>query len=161
MNSNQQIALENIIGRGLTQEEITQVTPHVDSRADGTVAQILSTGRTEVYSRMTSARGVAELYPYGPAAAELVLMKLEGAAAAMKASAVPQEKVLGSLLTRQLGFLAGEGLDFGSATLRAMIDSFTPTILTAEEVAGLKAIAVRPAIVNPAVVSTALNAAGA
>lgn len=109
------------------------------------LAAALSVGRTEVYSRMTSARGLAELYPDGPVGAEVVLMKLEGAAAALKADADPSKKVLGSLLTRQLGFLAADGLDFGSAALRGMLDQFaTATILTADEVAKLKSIATRP-----------------
>lgn len=110
------------------------------------LAVALSSGRTEVYPRMTSARGLAELYSTGPVGAEVVLMKLEGAAATMKASNDQQQKVLGSLIARQLGFLAGDGLDFGSTALRGMLDQFVVLgILTADEVAGLKAIATRPA----------------
>lgn len=161
MNSEQQTALEAIVQRSFTQEEIAELSPHVATRSDGAIAQILSVGRTEVYNRMTSARGIAELYPYGPAAAEIVLMKLEGAATAMKSSAVQQERVLGSLLTRQLGFLASEGLDFGSTALRSMLDSFVPTILTSQEVAGLKSIAVRAAPISVSEVSNALNSVGA
>lgn len=112
------------------------------------LAAALSVGRTEVYSRMTSARGLAELYPDGPVGAEVVLMKLEGAAAALKADADATKKVLGSLLTRQLGFLAADGLDFGSTALRAMLDQFaTASILTADEAAKLKSIATRPVTV--------------
>ena len=109
------------------------------------IADALSVGRTKVVSRMTSARGLAELMPGGPFAAEVVLMKLEGTAATLAASTDQQEKVLASLLKRQLGFLAGEGLDFGSAALRGMLDQFaTMGILTAGEVDGLKAIAHAP-----------------
>lgn len=158
MTNNQQLALEALIGRALTSDEITTLDPHVAARSDGAIADILSVGRTILYSRMTSSRGVAELYPLGPVAAEAVLLKLEGAAAILKASAVPGEHVLGSLLTRQLGFLAGEGLDFGSAALRGMLDSFVPSILTAEEVAGLKSIAYKPDPLPVAAVSNALNA---
>lgn len=124
------------------------------------LAAALSVGRTEVYPRMTSARGLAELYPTGPIGAEVVLMKLEGAAAAMKASSDQQQKVLGSLIARQLGFLAGDGLDFGSAALRGMLDQFaTLGILTADEVAGLKSIALRDDVVTPSEVERALLAA--
>lgn len=161
MNSEQQTALEAIVQRSFTPEEVAELDPHVAARRDGAIAQILSVGRTEIYNRMTSARGIAELYPYGPAAAEMVLMKLEGAAATMKNSAVPQEQVFGSLLARQLGFLASEGLDFGSTALRAMLDSFVPAILTTQEVAGLKSIAVRAAPVSVPEVSAALNSVGA
>ena len=106
------------------------------------IADALSEGRKKVVPRMTSSRGMAELMPGGPVAAEVVLMKLEGAATTMLASADEPQKVLGSLLHRQLGFLAGEGLDFGSAALRGMLDQFVVMgILSADEVAGLKAIA--------------------
>ena len=106
------------------------------------IADALSVGRKKVVPRMTSARGLAELMPGGPVAAEVVLMKLEGAAASMRASEDQQQKVIGSLLHRQLGFLSGEGLDFGSAALRGMLDQFVGMgILTADDVAGLKAIA--------------------
>lgn len=113
------------------------------------VAAALSVGRTEVYSRMTSARGLAMLYPGGPLAAEVVLMKLEGARDAMVASDDPQQQVMGSLLRRHLQLLAGdEGLDFGSDALRGMLDMFaTLGILDAGEVAGLKSIATRPVTV--------------
>lgn len=160
MNTNQQLALEGLIGRALTVEEISTLTPHVATRSDGIIANVLSIGRTEVYDRMTSSRGVAELYSGGPVAAEVVLMKLEGASAALLQSAVQADKVLGSLLKRQLGFLAGDGLNFGSASLRAMLDSFAPGILTSEEVAALKAIATRPAPINVSDVSQALNQVG-
>ena len=158
MNNNQQLALEGLIGRTLTVDEVFALDPLVATRSDGLIADILSIGRTEVYNRMTSSRGVAELYSGGPVAAEVVLMKLEGASAALLQSAQQADKVLGSLLKRQLGFLAGEGLDFGSAALRAMLDSFAPSILTLEEVAALKAIATRPAPISENAVSSALNA---
>ena len=61
------------------------------------IADALSVGRTKVVSRMTSARGLAELMPGGPFAAEVVLMKLEGTAATLAASTDQQEKVLASL----------------------------------------------------------------
>jgi hypothetical protein len=87
-------------------------------------------------------------------------MKLEGAAAAMKASADQQQKVLGSLIARQLGFLSGEGLDFGSAAFRAMLDQFVQLgVLTAPEVAGLKAIAERPARITHEAVTAAIRGA--
>jgi hypothetical protein len=106
------------------------------------IADALSVGRKKVVPRMTSARGMAELMPGGSVAAEVVLMKLEGAAAAMLVSEDQQQEVLGSVLHRQLGFLAGEGLDFGSPALRGMLDQFVGMgILTSDEVSGLKAIA--------------------
>lgn len=160
MTPQQRSALEALAGRALTQAEAEQITPLVEApQGDIAIAVILSAGRTEVYSRMTSARGLAEMMPGGPLAAEAVLLKLEGARDAMLASADAQQRVLGSLMRRQLVFLSGEGLDFGSGALRVMLDQFVALgILTAGEVAGLKSIAVRPAPVTPQQVSDALRA---
>ena len=52
----------------------------------------------------------------------------------------------------------GEGLDFGSTALRAMLDQFVALgILTADEVAGLKGIAVVAAPVSAAECSVAME----
>lgn len=120
------------------------------------IADILSVGRKRVVSRIVSARGVASDFPAGPLAAEGVLMKLEGAAAQLSASAATQEKVLGSLISRQLKFLAGEGLDFGSLALRSMLDQFAVMgILTTGEVEGLQSLA----LVDDPVTHTQVGAA--
>lgn len=106
------------------------------------IAAALSAGRTRVHSRIVSARGIASDYPGGPVAAEIVLMKLEGAATALATSGKPDDKVLGSLIARQLRFLAAEGLDMGAAALRGMLDQFVVAgILTKEESDGLKGLA--------------------
>jgi len=109
------------------------------------VADALSVGRTRVAPRIVSARGMAEHVPGGPLAAEVILLKLEGARDAMLASQDQQQIVMGSLLRRQLSFLAGDGLDFGSPALRGMLDQFAAlSILTQAEVDGLKGIALVP-----------------
>ena len=109
------------------------------------IADALSAGRTRVAPRMVSARGLAEHVPGGPLAAEVILMKLEGARDTMLASQDAGTRVMGSLLRRQLGFLAADGLDFGSPALRGMLDQFAAQgVLTAAEVDGLKAIALVP-----------------
>lgn len=106
------------------------------------IANALSANRKRVVSRIISARGIAAEYPGGPTAAEVVLMKLEGAAAAASASADQSQKVLGSLISRQLRFLAADGLDFGSVALRGMLDQFVAMgILSQAEVDGLKGMA--------------------
>lgn len=105
----------------------------------------------QVVSKIITARGMAAAYSGGPILCEAVLMKLEGAAAAMLASADAQTKVVGSLLSRQLGFLKSEGLDFGDATLRAMLDTFAAapfSIITSDEAAKLKALALQPVTVT-------------
>lgn len=113
------------------------------------VAAGIAASHTEVHSRMVSARGLAERLPGGPLAAELILKKLEGAAAAMQASPDQQQQLMGSLIARQLKFLASDGLDFGSPALRGMLDQLTAaTIITADEAAALKAIGQVPANVT-------------
>jgi hypothetical protein len=160
MTPTQKTALEALAGRVLTVDEEAQIDAHLPLRRDDLIAQLLSVGRTQVRSRMTSARGLAELYAGGPLGAEVVLQKLEGAADSLKASANAQEKVLGSLIARQLSFLGADGLDFGSAALRGMLDQFAAmNILTAGEVADLKAVAVFPHPITTNAVSDALNAA--
>lgn len=161
MNTAQRTALETLAGRELTADEAVAIAGHIKEGNHAAIAAALSVGRVRVASRMTSARGLAELYPGGPAAAEVVLMKLEGAAAAMKVSADAQQKVLGSLIARQLSFLGGEGLDFGSPALRAMLDQFVGLgILSSDEVAGLKAVApAHPDPIHHSAVSAALEGA--
>ena len=128
------------------------------ARNDVGLAAALSAVRTKIEPRMISARGLAERYSGGPLGVEVVLMKLEGAAATLSASADPNQKVIGSLLKRQLGFLAGDGLDLGSAALRAMLDQFVVLgILTQIETDSLKSIAVAPEVVTAAEVSATLN----
>jgi hypothetical protein len=158
MTTEQQTALAALAGRALTEAEITALGPLVAARADDQIAALLSVGRTTIAPRMTSSRGVAELFPGGPLGAEVVLLKLEGARDSMLASESQEQRVFGSLLRRQLSFLSGEGLDFGSAALRGMLDQFLALgILTADEVAGLKAIALRPDPVSSRAVTLALN----
>lgn len=122
------------------------------------IAEALSVGRTRVEPRMVSARGLAESLPGGPIAAEIILMKLEGARDAMLASGNQQQVVMGSLLRRQLSFLAGDGLDFGSTALRAMLDQFGALgILTTDEVTALKTIGVVPDPISHQQVSVAIE----
>ena len=107
------------------------------------IADTLSAGRTKVVPRMTSARGLAELLPGGPLQAEMILLKLEATRDALLASADPGEKLMGSMLRRQLDFLERDGLDFGSAALRGMIDQLAAQgVLTAGEVTAIKTIGV-------------------
>lgn len=161
MTPTQQSALAALAGRALTEAEVAQIDALLPARRDDLIAAVLSAGRTEVHPRMTSARGLAELMPGGPLAAETVLLKLEAARDSMLASGDAQQRVMGSLLRRQLGFLANDGLDFGSSALRSMLDQFGALgILTADEVGDLKSIGVRAAPLSTSQVSDALNAAG-
>lgn len=145
MTPQQRAALESLHGAPFTAEQATTVQGHLAAGNLGAIAALMSVGRTRVAPRMTTARGLAELMPGGPMAAEAVLLKLEGARDSMLASADQNTRVTGSLLRRQLGFLAGDGLDFGSNALRGMLDQFAATgVLTAAEAANLKSIALAP-----------------
>ena len=127
-------------------------------RNDAAIAAALSVGRTKPVSKIITARGIAAAYPGGAIASEVVLMKLEGTAASLIASTDQSQKVLGSLLLRQLVFLKGDGLDFGDPTLRGMLDSFASMgILTSTEAANLKSMALVPDPISVNDVSLALN----
>jgi len=143
MTPGQRSALETLAGRMLNDPEVEAIDAHLETGNVAAIAWVLSVGRTRVFSRMTSARGLAELV--GPLTAETIMLKLEGARDTMLASADQSQRVLGSLLRRQLAFLGGEGLDFGSAALRGMLDQFLSLgVLTVDEVSALKTIGVRP-----------------
>lgn len=158
MSPQHRSALESLIGTSLSDEQVAAVDPLIEDGRYPSIAALLSPLRFVVRSRMTSARGLAELMPGGSIAAEMVLLKLEGARDVMLESSDPQQKVIGSLLRRQLGFLSSDGLDFGSAALRSMLDQFVAlSILTADEVAGLKAIALQNEPVSDTEVRAALE----
>jgi hypothetical protein len=164
MTPAQQAALEALAGRALTEAEVEQITPLVADGSTQAIADILSVGRTEVRSRIISARGIAELFPGGPVPAEVVMLKLEGARDAMLGLPDTPEnavsRVIGSLLRRQLKRLDDDGLDMGSPALRGMLDQFvTLGILTAEETAALKGMAVFPVPITHTQVGAALTGA--
>jgi hypothetical protein len=149
MTPAEQAALEALVGRPLTSTEVEQIDPMLAPvRQSASIAALLSVGRVRLKApHLVSARGFSASYPGGPISGEVVLMKLEGAAAVMKASADQQQKVVGSLLARQLAFFNTDaGLDFGDTTLRGMIDQFAQMgLITADEASKMKAIAMQPA----------------
>jgi uncharacterized lipoprotein NlpE involved in copper resistance len=62
------------------------------------------------------------------------------------------------LLRRQLAFLASNGLDFGDATLRGMLDYFASVgVITTTEAGNLKGMALTADPVPVSAVSLALN----
>lgn len=161
MTAEQWAALESVVGRLITDDERAALDPLVDGRQDVEVAAFLSIGRTRIESpRMVSARGIAGRYAGGALASEVVLLKLEGARDAMLASADAGQRVFGSLLRRQLGFLTSDGLDFGDPTLRGQIDQLvTVGVIAAEEAGHLKALAEVPDPLPVHAISRALNIA--
>ena len=134
MTPQQRTALEALVGRALTAEEVTEITPLVAFRNTQAIADILSVGRTRVQSHFASERGILERYPGGPLQADALLAALEGFAA----SPHPMARIVG----RALKFLAQpEGLDIGSPATQALLDQLAPGVLSAEQRAGLRAMA--------------------
>jgi hypothetical protein len=99
------------------------------------IARALSVGRTKVASHFASERGVLERFPGGPIAADALLTKLEAFSTSGHAMA--------SIVKRALKFLAqAEGLDIGSPATQGLLAQLgAGGVLTAEEVAGLRAMA--------------------
>jgi hypothetical protein len=163
MSPEQKAALEALVGRALTDDEVTAIVPYIsdpDNRNDVQIAALLPGRPRVVQPFMVSARGLAAAYPGGPLAAEAVLMKLEAARDASLASGDQSQRVLGSLLRRQLGFLAADGLDFGAPALRAMLDQFALLgVLTEQEASNLKGMASVTDPISVLDVSRALNVA--
>lgn len=113
--------------------QVLQAAGNVDA-----IARTLSTGRTKVASHFASERGVLERFSGGPIAADALLTKLE----AFTTSGHP----MASIVKRALKFLAqSEGLDIGSPATQGLLAQLgAGGVLTADEVAGLRAMALQP-----------------
>lgn len=91
------------------------------------IADALSVGRTTLDGvTKFSSLGISERFPAlgglpGPLAAELVFQKLEGFAAAAKASEDPATALLGGATERQMGHLKAGGMAIGSPAVGAML----------------------------------------
>lgn len=151
MTPEQRTALEALVGRALTAEEVDQITPLLGGAWQG-IANILSVGRTKVQSHFASERGILERYPLGPIAADALLAKLEAYAEAGKA--------LSRITGRAIRFLRQpEGLDIGSPATQGMLGALVQAgELTAEEFNGLRAMTLRPDPITDAQVKAALGA---
>lgn len=168
MTPQQQTALETIAGRSLTQPEIEQIDPLLDpdNRNDVAIAAILSTGRTisDPVTKFTSL-GIAERFPPlgglpGPLAAEMVLQKLEGFAAAAGQSADAATKLLGNATARQMGHLTGGGMAIGSPAIAQMLAVIVASgAMTQAEANALTSIASKPNPIDINAMSRALNTA--
>lgn len=99
------------------------------------IADALSAGRTKVVSHFASERGILERFPLGPIAGDALLTKLDTFAA----TAHP----MASIVKRAMKFLGQpEGLDLGSPATQGLLDQLAlGGVMTAEERAGLRAMA--------------------
>ena len=113
-----------------------ELAPYVTSGNDTAIADALNEhrGETMLRERFVSARSILAFYPDGPAAAAVVLDKLEAAGAS-----VPAVKWV-------MTFLKTDGIDIGSAATQAMLDQLAAGgPLTADEAAKLKSLGYAPA----------------
>lgn len=118
------------------------------SRNTEAITAAVNAGRTRTDGATKFASlGISERFPAigplpGALAAELVFQKLEGFAAAAKASADPASRLLGGAIERQMGHLKGSGMAIGSSAVAQMLDIIAASGgLTAQEVAALKSVA--------------------
>lgn len=108
--------------------------------APGMVVQLINAPTFSLHKPlMLSERGLLAQYADGPVAADAVISKLEAFAQTPHA--------LASVVRRALKFLGTpEGIDLGSAATHAMLDALqADSVLTADEVAKIKALSLQPA----------------
>jgi hypothetical protein len=167
MTPEQQAALAALKGEPLTDLELATLTPHVQSRSDGPVAQMLSIGRTRLDPTAEySSKGIAARYGTlnglpGPLAAELCLQKIEGFAEAALASDNLMHQLLGAQIRRQMVHLSGSGMAVGDPALTEVLAAVVAaegSLLTQEEADALQNVARVDDPISPATVSAALNA---
>jgi len=157
MTPAEQSALQGLVGRELTAEELAALPALVEIRNDVAIAALLSPGRKRIASRMITARGVRAALTVPEASRFLALLK-----ATAGATAVPEwlVNVLANTTDVQVAdypayldmfacaheWLQGDGLDLGDPTTRAglaliaesdraMFDGIVDKLLALAEVA--------------------------
>lgn len=159
MNIYQRNKLEQLIGRPFTEEEVSDVTPMVDTRQDTLLNQyLISLVPKKRVPVMVSARGLSAKLVGGPLAAEMILLALEAAKDQLLQSQDQSQLLFGSLLRRQLKFLDSDGLDFGAPASLSMLDQFNAMgVLTSQQVTALKEISLVPGDLSYQSMLEALN----
>ena len=153
MDDKELTALQSLVGRALTPDEVVQIEGWLPGRRDDMIAGLLSVGRTQLVSHFASERGILDRYPGGPVQADALLTKIE----AFALSAHP----LASIVKRAVKFLGQpEGLDLGSPGVQLMLSQLAAGgAITADERAGLIAMATQADPITTNHVSDALNRA--
>lgn len=154
MNDKQKTALESLVNRTLSTEEIQEIDPHLPNRRDDLIAEILSRNRVKHFDLFVSERGVIAKYPHGALEADALLTKLE-------VFSEVQGNPLASLVRRALRFLRqSEGLNIGEPTTRLLISALVQNqILTNKEGEGLFTMSKINDPIDVNKVSNALNVA--
>lgn len=151
MTPAQQSALETLVGRSLTADEVASLSTWVPQRRDDLITDLLNTGRVKYAEKRLVEIAVVGAYPGGPVAADALLAKLEAHAAA----SAPLSRLVG----RALKAMAVEpGLNLGDPATHTMLDALvSASVITAEESAALKFVALVPDPLSRESVSRALN----
>lgn len=149
-------ALQALVGRALTPEELTALAPLVAARNDVAIASLLSAGRVRIESRMLSERGV--LSALGSEAGDAMLTALEGITSP-DSLPVPLRSNYGAI-RRAVSWLKGDGVDVGDPLTRGLLDALAATgVIQAASAVAVKRLAEQPNPLPFGAVSDALNKA--
>lgn len=155
MTPAQQLALENVAGRALTQGDIDQLDPLLDgnSRNDVAIAALLSVGRTAVAEYWLTDRGLVSDLVKASGSNDLsdaILTKLDALAASSRSTKAMMNRLENDV----------RGINFGDVELRAQFQVLEQLgVFEATEVAALLALAQKPQAIAIEAVSHALNVA--
>lgn len=156
MTPDQQSALESVVGRPLSTEEIAALAPFLAVRNDVQIAAILSVGRVRLVENMVTERGV--LAALGPVEGDALLTALEnlGAPETLPTAAQPYH----GAICRGVSWLKAGGLDMGSPTVRGLLDLMSAhSIIAPGHAAALKQLGEHPDPIHYDAISDALNVA--
>jgi len=156
MTPAQQTALEAVAGRALTPGEIVAIDALLPVRNDVQIAAILSAGRVTLTPHEIGERGILDVL--GPVAGDAFLSALESITGADQLPA-PLQPFYGAI-RRGVAWLKTNGLDIGSPTTRALLDSLANFgIVDGTAVTAIKARAEQPDPIHYNAISDALNVA--
>lgn len=154
MTLEQQSALEALVARALTADEIAAIEPLLATRNDVAIAAALSEGRQKLCSHMIGERGILDTL--GPVDGEAFLSALESIASADMLPEAAQPYF--GALKRGVAWLKTDGIDVGSETTRELLNVLVAAGSVSElSVKTLKALAMKDDPVSVADVSEVLN----
>jgi hypothetical protein len=170
MDAQQQAALEGLIGRSLTADEVTGIVPHLAARNDVKIAAILSAGRIKLKPRTITERGVRNCGLGITQTSRFLRMLRELKASTpdwlgplLTSVGVPddQHADYADTLASAYDWLCQEaGIDIGTETARQMLDLLAHAPGDHTQIVGtIKALAEELDPINYNAVSDALNIA--
>lgn len=165
MTPQQQNALEALVGRALTGEEVTAIDGHLATGSVGAVAALLSQGRERVVrptyigdGTVSDVIGASGAGPYAALYLRRQALLAESISDATLAAMTDQQRYGLALLWQAWHRLSAGSLDIGLPSVRAILPSMVGVIpgLTSEHVATLLALAEQPDPISANQVSAAL-----